>query len=797
MLAECDLLSRDNTLMLPSSLVDKLHHFSEKSEALIRHTSYRLRRTSVVEVPHIKLAPPPKPLPAPDPPPPALPSAPLDSLLPLPPGLLDAGIPDPPPRAARDSPAPRPHPPPDGVPELRLPSDGSSRPRAVSRERLSPRILATDTIVQASDAPSSSSKLPPAGVSFSRATLASSAVPSDAASLGDQGEESPGSFIRASRHRPANSRFRQLLGKWKSVESNEGPSDLANVTSEVPDTRSKITDLEDQIQRLTSEVALRQSQLLAAQQRFSTEIESLSTHLQKSGSVIGELSSLFKSDVPPASLSAKGLEILSSLEIPKDKRLSLIEGAALLASSHQHLNKIRAEQSDPHISSEEFSEDRSQPASLPDTDHLHDLSLRDEFTGDKYLESLIFSPDVDPRASLEGSSFTKKSLLGGNLSSIVYWLISDNTNPSLLFPFLYTFREYASPAAVCIFVLYLYDFVGTVHDPEKAQAIRSNILRFFSQWLSRFCFEPREFSLLHHFLQPFLDSLNAEDSPAPGREITEILVLLERGYIHPHDKYINQSLVLSLSNDRIPKPILSKTARSDATGKSELMSLDPLELARQMTLLEASLFSKITPIEFLSSIKKKHPTVQAIVDRFNQVSHWVATEIILAPTHKTRAVVIKFFIKVANACRQLNNFNTLLEITAGLNMSAVRRLKKSWLSLPSQHLITLADLEKLMDHRQNYSDYRAELRSSKRPTLPYFGIFLRDLTFIDVGNQPTLPNDMPNFERICLLGQVIDQIQFHQQMPYLFQSLDGLQNSLKDLPSFDEESLIHQSLGKE
>ena len=50
---------------------------------------------------------------------------------------------------------------------------------------------------------------------------------------------------------------------------------------------------------------------------------------------------------------------------------------------------------------------------------------------------------------------------------------------------------------------------------------------------------------------------------------------------------------------------------------------------------------------------------------------------------------------------------------------------------------------------------------------------------------------------MCLLGQVIDQIQFHQEIPYLFPPVDAIQKSLQNLISFDEETLIAQSLGKE
>ena len=76
--------------------------------------------------------------------------------------------------------------------------------------------------------------------------------------------------------------------------------------------------------------------------------------------------------------------------------------------------------------------------------------------------------------------------------------------------------------------------------------------------------------------------------------------------------------------------------------------------------------------------REKSVSIQKLIQRFNRVSSWVATEVLLAANIKKRASVIKHFILVAKACRDIRNYNTLLEITAGLNFSSVQRLRKTW-----------------------------------------------------------------------------------------------------------------------
>jgi hypothetical protein len=119
-------------------------------------------------------------------------------------------------------------------------------------------------------------------------------------------------------------------------------------------------------------------------------------------------------------------------------------------------------------------------------------------------------------------------------------------------------------------------------------------------------------------------------------------------------------------------------------GQMTLMDIHPEELARQLTLIEYELYKKIKPWECLNqSWAKKDketraPNILAMIQRFNQVSNWVATEIVMAETLKQRAKVLQHVIETAEFCRDLNNFNAMREIISGLQNSAVFRLKQTW-----------------------------------------------------------------------------------------------------------------------
>lgn len=79
----------------------------------------------------------------------------------------------------------------------------------------------------------------------------------------------------------------------------------------------------------------------------------------------------------------------------------------------------------------------------------------------------------------------------------------------------------------------------------------------------------------------------------------------------------------------------------------------PLEVARQLTLLEFMLYSKIKPAELLGKGWSKpernvtSPNVVALTTHFNSISMWVATSIVKEEGVKERALLIKKFIKIA------------------------------------------------------------------------------------------------------------------------------------------------------
>jgi hypothetical protein len=143
-----------------------------------------------------------------------------------------------------------------------------------------------------------------------------------------------------------------------------------------------------------------------------------------------------------------------------------------------------------------------------------------------------------------------------------------------------------------------------------------------------------------------------------------------------HGSYLFSNLTLfddhshSDSSEKYPPSILGKSIKNTlrkALSQTSLASIhvndiDPVELARQLTLMENNLFCRIRPNEMIGQeFKKKLGTSQAIhvkamIQRSTQITSWVSATILHETDTKKRAHVLKYWIKVADVSNIANFF---------------------------------------------------------------------------------------------------------------------------------------------
>lgn len=244
-----------------------------------------------------------------------------------------------------------------------------------------------------------------------------------------------------------------------------------------------------------------------------------------------------------------------------------------------------------------------------------------------------------------------------------------------------------------------------------------------------------------------------------------------------------------------PPPEMTKVQismlMSGAKGAS-VLDFSPLEIARQLTLLCSQAFCAVKPADLLSSSLTKGsaapPNILALSRLSTDITNLVSHTIVFTEDAKKRVAILRQWITIAQECLNLQNYDTLMAIMCSLNSAAVSRLSKTWKDLPIKVLESCNELKELCEVGRNFAPLRQRLMTSKLPCLPFIGIFLTDLTFVDAGNGPTRilpstkdtgsPIEVVNFDRYVRAAAIVNVVQ-RFQLPYRLQEVAGLRDWLR------------------
>lgn len=330
----------------------------------------------------------------------------------------------------------------------------------------------------------------------------------------------------------------------------------------------------------------------------------------------------------------------------------------------------------------------------------------------------------------------------------------------------------------------------------------SRIMQFFSLWLD------------NHFKRDFQRTQCLATTESVLEEIAAAgfvdwqrrckLIILRRVGLEPRSLLFTAPSTMGSADDTKSKKgkrlSMKKRSRANsvADGEACFDTLTAADIAEQLTLREWELFRIIPDSDFLDKtwLQKPAPLNNALVqmiDHFNLVSLWVASEIVNTEDLKDRANALKKFTSVCDLLFELGNFNGLMEVVAGLSLGCVQRLHKTWSLAGSGPKAIYEKFCNIMTTKQNFQTYRHALSATKPPAVPYVGVLLKDLIFLEEGNPLRLPNGFFNFDRIHLLGRLLLEIQKYKRISYDIPVLLHVQAFFASIRPPDNDDVLYEA----
>ncbi|OAD80303.1 hypothetical protein PHYBLDRAFT_104965 [Phycomyces blakesleeanus NRRL 1555(-)] len=393
---------------------------------------------------------------------------------------------------------------------------------------------------------------------------------------------------------------------------------------------------------------------------------------------------------------------------------------------------------------------------------------------------------------------------GGSLPALVERLtLHDFLDMNFINTFLLTYRSFCTSMELLNLLEARYNLEPPpglseedleVWTQKKLKLVRLRVFNVLKNWLELFYNE--EDHIILDQLSKFIDTRIRSTLSFSCDQLERLIRKRKESESHGGLK----KMTLSLPDP--PEPILPRNRK-----KFRLLDIEPLEMARQLTIMDFKLYSSIRPVECLDKAWSRDTNdengsvavnIRASIEYCNQITAWVSEAILSQSDIKKRSAYIKYWVHVAEKCRLLNNFNTCMAVLSAFDNSSVGRLKRTWDMVGARTNLTLSQIRKLMGANRNFTEYRAMIHSINPPCIPFLGIYLQDLTFIEDGNANYLKKtkELINFAKRAKTAEVIREIQQYQSSLYQLKPVEELQSFIQGSlrSTRDEDQLYKESL---
>uniref|UniRef100_A0A1I7XI75 DH domain-containing protein n=1 Tax=Heterorhabditis bacteriophora TaxID=37862 RepID=A0A1I7XI75_HETBA len=350
---------------------------------------------------------------------------------------------------------------------------------------------------------------------------------------------------------------------------------------------------------------------------------------------------------------------------------------------------------------------------------------------------------------------------------------------------------------------------------EYERPIQRRVLSVMHQWVKNHWYDFENDPLLLESLERFLQ----KSCDTPGKLTNQhkkfcknVMTLIEKKQNQQQSEgHINTAFDfddVGLNSDvnrfqpKKPEPLWHAAKKGDVSNY-DLLTLHPLEIGRQLTLLHFDLYRAIKPIELVGAAWTKHdkyrrsPQLLKLTDHSTLLTYWVSRSIVETESLEER---------VMSVFEELHNFTGLVAFQSALNSACVHRLTWCWDRLDNEKQKTFNRFATLCEPR--YIEMQKRIQSINPPCVPFFGHYLSNIFFFEAGNSTFVKSpgansaDLPrtdsydpqsspaNNKRVLVqflkcrrISDLIREIQMYQNQPYALQLEPSIRRLVSDQTS--------------
>ncbi|XP_052041702.1 son of sevenless homolog 2 isoform X3 [Apodemus sylvaticus] len=434
-------------------------------------------------------------------------------------------------------------------------------------------------------------------------------------------------------------------------------------------------------------------------------------------------------------------------------------------------------------------EENEQPLRLPSPDVYRFVVTDSE-------ENIVFEDNLQSRSVIpiiKGGTVVKL------IERLTYHMYAD---PNFVRTFLTTYRSFCKPQELLSLLIERFE----IPEPEPTEAdklalekgeqpisadlkrfrkeyvqpVQLRVLNVFRHWVEHHFYDfERDLELLER-LESFISSVRGKAMKKWVESIAKIIKRKKQAQANG----VSHNITFESS----PPPVEWHLSRAGQLETFDLMTLHPIEIARQLTLLESELYRKVQPSELVGSVWTKEdkeinsPNLLKMIRHTTNLTLWFEKCIVEAENFEERVAVLSRIVEILQVFQDLNNFNGVLEIVSAVNSVSVYRLDHTFEALQERKRRILDDAVELsQDH---FKKYLVKLKSINPPCVPFFGIYLTNILKTEEGNSDFLKRkgkDLINFSKRRKVAEITGEIQQYQNQPYCLRTEPEIRRFFENL----------------
>ncbi|XP_063679176.1 son of sevenless homolog 1-like isoform X2 [Bolinopsis microptera] len=214
--------------------------------------------------------------------------------------------------------------------------------------------------------------------------------------------------------------------------------------------------------------------------------------------------------------------------------------------------------------------------------------------------------------------------------------------------------------------------------------------------------------------------------------------------------------------------------------KYSLLTLHPVELARQITLIEHSCFAKMRLFDIIVNEGEAVSKLREFQDRY---SLWIRRSIVESRNLEERSAMFRNMFHLLKSLHSIRNYSGLMAVYNVLQSAELYRLKHSMRQLLLKFKDTLSKIEDLP--KNNYEDYWKTILSETSPSIPLIGSYNR---FVKESNLSFVNGEEVNFEACLKMSDKVENITLLQKRAFNFTCQESIKGFLLEVCPYERKT---------